>query len=126
VLSMGETRMIAEQLGWYSYFHPAMRRDNEHYGNAVLSRYPLSFRRAVELPGRAPFFCREDFCTHIQPMEPLAEFLGKASSHDMSLGKAKGVICEILVDREVNEDTCTGWLIQRSSDSLFRFAIAGS
>src|SRR4029453_15295938 len=48
-----QTGMIAEQLGWYSYFHPAMRRDDEHYGNAVLSRYPLTFRRAVELPGKA-------------------------------------------------------------------------
>jgi endonuclease/exonuclease/phosphatase family metal-dependent hydrolase len=55
-----QTRMIAEQLGWHSYFHPAMRRDDEHYGNAVLSRYPLTFRRAVELPGTAPFFCREN------------------------------------------------------------------
>jgi endonuclease/exonuclease/phosphatase family metal-dependent hydrolase len=55
-----QTGMIAEQLGWHSYFHPAMRRDDEHYGNAVLSRYPLKFRRAVELPGTAPFFCREN------------------------------------------------------------------
>ena len=55
-----QTGMIAEQLGWHSYFHPAMQRDDEHYGNAVLSRYPLSFRRAAELPGTAPFFCREN------------------------------------------------------------------
>ena len=54
-----QTRIIAEQLGWNSHFHPAMRRDNEHYGNAILSRFPLTFRRAVELPGRSPFFCRE-------------------------------------------------------------------
>lgn len=37
-----------------------MRRDDEHYGNAILSRYRLTFRRAVELPGRPPFFCREN------------------------------------------------------------------
>jgi endonuclease/exonuclease/phosphatase family metal-dependent hydrolase len=55
-----QTKMIAEQLGWYSHFHPAMRRDDEHYGNAILSRYQLTFRRAVELPGRPPFFCREN------------------------------------------------------------------
>src|SRR5205814_203711 len=54
-----QTRIIAEQLGWYSHFHPAMRRSDEHYGNAILSRYQLSLRRAVELPGRPPFFCRE-------------------------------------------------------------------
>ena len=56
---VNQTKMIAEQLGWYSHFHPAMRRDDEHYGNAVLSRYPLNFHRAVELPGKPPFFCRE-------------------------------------------------------------------
>jgi endonuclease/exonuclease/phosphatase family metal-dependent hydrolase len=55
-----QTKMIAEQLGWYSYFHPAMRLGDEHYGNAILSRYLLTFRRAVELPGRPPFFCREN------------------------------------------------------------------
>ncbi|MGC1321055.1 MAG: endonuclease/exonuclease/phosphatase family protein [Candidatus Udaeobacter sp.] len=55
-----QTKMIAEQLGWYSHFHPAMRRDDEQYGNAILSRYQLTFRRAVELPGRPPFFCREN------------------------------------------------------------------
>lgn len=54
-----QTKMIAEQLGWYSHFHPAMRRDDEHYGNAILSRYELNVRRTVELPGRPPFFCRE-------------------------------------------------------------------
>jgi endonuclease/exonuclease/phosphatase family metal-dependent hydrolase len=58
-----QTGMIAEQLGWHSHFHPAMRRDDEHYGNAVLSRYPLTFRRAAELPGTAPFFCRENRAT---------------------------------------------------------------
>jgi endonuclease/exonuclease/phosphatase family metal-dependent hydrolase len=55
-----QTEMIAEQLGWFSHFHSAMRRDDEHYGNAILSRYQLTFRRAVELPGRPPFFCREN------------------------------------------------------------------
>ena len=55
-----QTGMIAKRLGWHRHFHPAMRRGDEHYGHAVLSRYPLTFRRAAELPGRAPFFCREN------------------------------------------------------------------
>ena len=55
-----QTKMIAEQLGWLSHFHPAMRQDDEHYGNAILSRYQLNFRRGIELPGRPPFFCREN------------------------------------------------------------------
>jgi endonuclease/exonuclease/phosphatase family metal-dependent hydrolase len=55
-----QTKIIAEQLGWHSYFHPAMRRESEHYGNAILSRYRLTFRHGVELPGTPPFFCREN------------------------------------------------------------------
>lgn len=55
-----QTKIIAKQLGWHSHFHPAMQRNNEHYGNAILSRYPLNFRRGVKLAGRPPFFCRED------------------------------------------------------------------
>jgi len=55
-----QTRIIAEQLGWHGHFHPAMRRDDEHYGNAVLSRYELAFRGGIELPGTPPFFCREN------------------------------------------------------------------
>ena len=58
--SADQTKMIAEQLGWYSHFYPAMRRDDEQYGNAILSRYELTFRRAIELPGTPPFFCREN------------------------------------------------------------------
>ena len=55
-----QTRIIAKQLGWQSHFHPAMRRNEEHYGNAIVSRHRLTFRRAVELPGKPPFFCREN------------------------------------------------------------------
>jgi endonuclease/exonuclease/phosphatase family metal-dependent hydrolase len=32
-----QTKMIAEQLGWYSYFHPAMRRDDEHLATPSLA-----------------------------------------------------------------------------------------
>jgi endonuclease/exonuclease/phosphatase family metal-dependent hydrolase len=51
--------LIAEQLGWHRYFHPAMRTGDEHYGNAILSRYPLSLRHACDLPGAGTFYCRE-------------------------------------------------------------------
>ena len=54
-----QTKIIAEQLGWYSHFYPAMRRGGEHYGNAILSRYHVSFSQGIELPGKPPFFCRE-------------------------------------------------------------------
>ena len=55
-----QTRIIAEQLGWHGHFHSAMRRDDEHYGNAILSRYELAFPGGIELPGTPPFFCREN------------------------------------------------------------------
>ncbi len=51
---------IAEQLGWHRHFHAAIQRGEEHYGHAILSRHPLTLRRAVCLPGNAPFFCREE------------------------------------------------------------------
>ena len=54
-----QTGFIAKQLGWHSCFYPAIRNGDEQYGNAVLSRYPLTLRRGAELPGGAPFFCRE-------------------------------------------------------------------
>jgi endonuclease/exonuclease/phosphatase family metal-dependent hydrolase len=78
-----QTRMIAERLGWHSHFHPAMKRDDEHYGNAILSRYPLTFRRAIELPGVPPFFCREnraalgvDIETNLGPVHVINAHLG--------------------------------------------------
>jgi endonuclease/exonuclease/phosphatase family metal-dependent hydrolase len=58
--STDQTKIIAEELGWFSHFHPAMRQDDEHYGNAILSRYQLDLRRGFDLPGRPPFFCREN------------------------------------------------------------------
>lgn len=54
-----QAALIAKQLGWHRYFHPAMRTGDEHYGDALLSRYPLTLRRAGDLPAPAPFYCRE-------------------------------------------------------------------
>ena len=36
-----------------------MRRAEELYGDAILRRYPIVVRHAVELPGPAPWYCRE-------------------------------------------------------------------
>jgi endonuclease/exonuclease/phosphatase family metal-dependent hydrolase len=51
--------LIAEQLGWNRIFHPAMRNGDEQYGNAILSRFPLTLRRVIELPGEGSWYCRE-------------------------------------------------------------------
>lgn len=57
--AVDQAGVIAKQLGWHHFFHPAMRRAEELYGDAILSRYPIAVRHAVELPGFAPWYCRE-------------------------------------------------------------------
>lgn len=57
--NIDQTAAIAQQLGWNHYFHLAMQQADGGYGDAIVSRYPLNLRRAVELPGTAPWYCRE-------------------------------------------------------------------
>lgn len=54
-----QARVIAEQLSWHSLFEPAMRHGDEHYGNAVISRFPLRLHRVCQLEGRGTWYCRE-------------------------------------------------------------------
>ena len=54
-----QSAMIADKLGWHRYFHPAMRTGDEHYGDAIVSRFPLTLHRTAELPGLPPSYCRE-------------------------------------------------------------------
>ncbi|WP_297799739.1 endonuclease/exonuclease/phosphatase family protein [uncultured Brevundimonas sp.] len=41
---------LAELLGMSSRFHPAMQREDEQYGDAILTRYPDTLRRTGSLP----------------------------------------------------------------------------
>src|SRR6185503_20887474 len=54
-----QAALIATQLGWKYHFHPAMRSGDEQYGNAIVSRFPIALKRADEMPGVAPWYCRE-------------------------------------------------------------------
>jgi len=54
-----QAALIAAKLGWEYHFHPAMRRGDEQYGNAIVSRFPIALKRADEMPGVAPWYCRE-------------------------------------------------------------------
>jgi endonuclease/exonuclease/phosphatase family metal-dependent hydrolase len=54
-----QAAVIAERLGWKYHFHPAMRSGDEQYGNAIVSRFPIALKLAVELPGTPPWYCRE-------------------------------------------------------------------
>ncbi|MEP6821765.1 MAG: endonuclease/exonuclease/phosphatase family protein [Chthoniobacterales bacterium] len=54
-----QAALIAEQLGWKHHFHPAMQNGDEQYGDAIVSRLPFTVKRAEQLPGIAPWYCRE-------------------------------------------------------------------
>ena len=54
-----QAAIIAQQLGWNVLFQPASRNMREHFGNAIISRYPLRLVRVAELPGKSPWYCRE-------------------------------------------------------------------
>ncbi|PYK09812.1 MAG: endonuclease [Verrucomicrobia bacterium] len=36
-----------------------MRSGEEQYGNAIVSRFPIELKRAAEMPGTPPWYCRE-------------------------------------------------------------------
>lgn len=52
--------VIAGLLGFDRLFHPAMRCADEHYGDAILSRWPLTRRRMAGLPSQKAFLFREN------------------------------------------------------------------
>lgn len=54
-----QAALIAKLLNFESHFHPAMRWHDEHYGNAILSRWPVTPRRAAGLPSEHAFLFRE-------------------------------------------------------------------
>src|SRR4051812_23331480 len=51
--------IIADELGWHRFFHPALRSGHEQYGNAILSRHPMHLRQAKELPSVTTRLCPE-------------------------------------------------------------------
>ena len=54
-----QAALIADQLGWHRHFHPAFKAGDEHYGDAILSRYPMRLRQAQELPSVMTRLCPE-------------------------------------------------------------------
>lgn len=47
---MDQPLLIAQHLRMQSHFQPAIAVEGEHYGIAVLSRYPFEIKKSVELP----------------------------------------------------------------------------
>lgn len=54
-----QAALIADQLGWHRFFHPALRVADEQYGDAILSRYPMRLQKAQELPSVTTRVCPE-------------------------------------------------------------------
>ena len=54
-----QAEAIAEHLTMHFHFHPALRVAEEEYGDAILSKHPMSLQRAGELPFVATRICRE-------------------------------------------------------------------
>jgi endonuclease/exonuclease/phosphatase family metal-dependent hydrolase/glycosyltransferase involved in cell wall biosynthesis len=46
-----QPHLIAKELEMFYHFHPSVVSDDERYGNAVLSRYPMELIRSGRLPG---------------------------------------------------------------------------
>jgi endonuclease/exonuclease/phosphatase family metal-dependent hydrolase len=57
---LDQAGLIAGQLGWERIFHPAMRVEDEQYGDAILSRWPMRLRQARELPSVTTRICPEN------------------------------------------------------------------
>jgi endonuclease/exonuclease/phosphatase family metal-dependent hydrolase len=75
--------LIAEQLEWQRFFHPAMRVADEQYGNAILSRWPMQLRQAQGLPSTTTRMCREtraalwvEIETPVGPLQVINTHLG--------------------------------------------------
>jgi hypothetical protein len=55
-----QAQIIARALNMVHHFHPALRIEEEKYGDAILSRFPLEFVQADALPGI-------DLLPHLEP-----------------------------------------------------------
>ena len=100
--------VIAQQLGWHRYFHPAMRTGAEHYGNAILSRYPLTLRQACELPGAGTFYCRESRIAISMDVETPLGVVHVINTH-FGLGRSE----RLLQAQQLNDE----WLGADSSET---------
>ncbi|MFN2475686.1 MAG: endonuclease/exonuclease/phosphatase family protein [Chthoniobacterales bacterium] len=54
-----QAAVIAQELGWHHHFQLAMQQPDGGYGDAIISRYSVNVKRTIELPGSAPWYCRE-------------------------------------------------------------------
>ena len=91
--------LIAEKLGWHRYFHAAMQTGEEHYGNAILSRYPLTLRHACPLPGTGTFYCRESRVAISMDVETPLGVIHIINTH-FGLGRSERLLQAQLLNQE--------------------------
>src|SRR4051812_16573543 len=49
-LRADQSRIIADCLGMTFEFHPTVKREDEHFGDAILSKHPMTLVRAATFP----------------------------------------------------------------------------
>jgi endonuclease/exonuclease/phosphatase family metal-dependent hydrolase len=92
--------LIADQLGWHRYFHPALRIADEHYGDAILSRYPMRLRQAHELPSVTTRVCPESRAAIWVEVETLVGAVQVITTH-LGLGRRERLMqAELLAGPE--------------------------
>lgn len=79
-----QLRRLAELTGWHPAFGPAMPYDGGHYGNAILSRFPLADPVVHPLPVHAGQEPRAALVVAVTPPAPLPAFhlVSTHFSHD--------------------------------------------
>jgi endonuclease/exonuclease/phosphatase family metal-dependent hydrolase len=83
--------LIAEHLGWHLHFHPAMSHENEHYGDAIVSRFPLIARQARELPAVPSRFCPEKRSAHWVEVQAASGVVHVINTH-LGLGRRERLV----------------------------------
>ncbi|MDQ6860588.1 MAG: endonuclease/exonuclease/phosphatase family protein [Verrucomicrobiota bacterium] len=98
-----QAELIGQQLGWHHIFEPAMQNADEQYGNAIISRFPLSSRRSIQLPGEGSWYCRE---TRIALWAEAVTQFGQVSivNTHFALGRAERFRQAELLARELTAD----------------------
>jgi endonuclease/exonuclease/phosphatase family metal-dependent hydrolase len=99
--AVDQAAVIAQQLGWRHFFHPAMRDGDEQYGDAIISRLPLTLKRAIDLPGTGTWYCREKRVAIWVDVQSDLGAVHVINSH-FGLGRAERILqAELLLGSEV-------------------------
>ncbi len=95
--SLDQAHFIAQQLKMIHHFHPSFQIEEEQYGNAVLSRFPLCLKSAASLPalfGKSVFEPRGAMWVEITAGDEHIQFINTHLSvfYQESLKQAKALL----------------------------------